>query len=460
MNDGQEKSINPERIYYAYSELFPSEFEFLVLYNLYVNYPSSEIQYAEIKQSIIDTSRLPYITNGKDRQIERTFRSLLRSFIERVPTKFNRFTLTPHAEKVVEIATQRINNPYLNFPLKETFETYFALPENVGEDIKALQSWFRFGFQNNARQAVIGHLDGLKLSVDDAVKALNQILEDDNLSAMQMLEQFSKNFQILGNKAREITEAVKMKVDVHYRLRDVVDKLANNMLPGGWESADNSRLHNNRHIALQIKAEVHEFFEKVDKQLDLINMKMAFAGSKITELQESLRTQSNYKINLKKMLVFLLENSKTDQQQLINLPKAWPARGLVLEKFRFRCIRYYDMGFLKRAKPVEQEMDAAYEENQRKLFEQELLKQALIKKYCEQVQAELSAVTRIDLNQKLFEIMPQDDGLEIGIQTGYEIIRNLSSENHIEIEEKLQSNDNKSIHLWKITIHRNQDSIS
>lgn len=457
-DDEKHRAINPERIYHAYGELFPSEFEFLVLFNLYVNYPASEIQYAEIKQAIIDTSRLPFITTGGERQIERTFKGLLRVFIERVPSKSNRFILTPHAEKVVEIATQRINNPYLKFPLKDTFETYFTLPENADKDIKLLQSWFKFGFQNNARQVVIGHLDSLRISVDDAVKALNQILEADNLSAMQSLEQFSKNFQTLGDKARQITEAVKMKVDVHYRLRDIVEAFAKPAQ--GSTITDNEPSSNIRHTALQIKEEVNNFFDKVDKQMDVINMKMTFASSKITELQESLRTQSQYKISLKKMLVYLLENSQSDPQQWIRLPEKFPVKGLVMEKFRFRSLRYYDMGFLKRTKPLEQETDKAYEESQRGLFEQELLKQALIQKYCEQIQAELLISKKIDLDKKLFEIMRQDDGVEIGIQTGYEFIRNLSRDSYIEIEEELKSNDNNTIHLWKTTIQHNPNSIS
>ena len=456
MGNEQNEPISIERIFHVFGELFPSEFEFLVLHNLYINYPTSEMQYAEIKQAIVDTSRLPFITTGKDRQIERTFKGLLRTFIERVPSKVGRFILTPHAEKIVEIVIQRIHNPYLKFPLKDTFETYFLIPDKAGEDIKELQSWFKFGFQNNARQVVVGHLDGLKLSVDDAIKALNQILEADDLSAMQMLEQFSKNFQILGDKARQITEAIKMKVDVHYRLRDIVDGYASKTLGA---SADYEEQQNNRRTAIQIKEDVHGFFENIDKQLDVINMKMAFATSKITELQESLRTQSHYKISLKKMLAYLLENSRADAQQWIKLPENFPARGLVMEKFRFRSIRYYDVGFLKRTKPFEQGTDANYEENQRIIFEQELFKQAAIQKHCEQIQAELDVSRQIDLDQKLFEIMQQDNGVEIGVQTGYEVIRNLSPNTLVEIKEELQSYNN-DIHLWKTTIYHSPDSPS
>lgn len=455
----QNKPISIEQIHWAYSELYPTEFEFLVLYTLYVNYPSSEIQHAEIKQAIVDTSRLPFINTGKDPQIERIFKGLLRSFIERVPSKFNRFILTPHTERILGIAIQRINNPYLKFPLKDTFEKYFALPEGDMQDINELEGWFRLGFQNTAQQVVIGHLEGLKLSVDDAVKALNQILEADDLSAIQMLEQFSENFQTLGDKARQITEAIKMKVDVHYRLRDVVDKFA--VRPAVQENGevDYEAWQTKRRKALQIKEEVNAFFEKVDKQLDVINAKMAFASSKIAVLQDSFRTQSHYRINLKKMLVYLLENSRAQAPNGIKLPDSFPVRELVQEKFRFMSIRYYDVGFLKRATPFNQSEDTAYEESQRMQFEQELAKQAAIQKHCERIHAELSLSKRIELAEKLFEIMRDDKSIEIGIQTGYEFIRNLPPNSSIEINEELQSHDN-DIHLWKTTIHHQRDSIS
>lgn len=459
MDNTQEKAITPEQIYHAYSELIPSEFEFLVLYHLYLNYPSSEMQYSEVKQAIVDTSRLAFIDTGKERQVERIFKGLLRTFIERSPSKSTHFILTPHAEKMVEVAVHRIRNPYLKFPLKDTFETYFTLPENAMDDISVLKSWFKFGFQNNARQVVLGHLDSLKIAVDDAVKSLNDVLEADNLSAMQMLEQFSDNFQMLGDKARQITEAIRMKVDVHYRLREIVDVFADKASAAANEDIGHTSCKNNRDTAFQIQEEVHHFFEKVDTQLDVINRRMAFAGTKITELQESLRTQSRYKINLKKMLVYMLEHSKADQQG-IQLPGKFPIKDLVLERFRFKSIRYYDMGFLKKANPVEQSTDGAYEESQRNLFEQELHRQALIQQYCELVQQELSTAGQIDLNKTLFEIMQQEDGMEIGIQTGYEFIRNLSSVSHIQIEEQLISNESKNIHLWKTTIYNSRDSNS
>lgn len=438
----QNDKLPIERISQTYAKLFPSQFEFLVLYNLHINYAGSEILYAEIKQAIQDTSRLPMIDTGKDRQAERTFKSLLRSFMERVPLKSNRFILTPHAEKIIEIVTQRINNPYLSFPLKQTFEQYFTLPADAGDNIEALQNWFRFGFLNNARQAVTGHLEALKLSVDDAIVSLNEVLEADNLSAIQLLEQFAANFQVLGDKARQIAEAIRMKVDVYYTLRDIVDSFGNNPEEqGNWQ------------IARQIQEDVVVFFEKVDGQLDLINTKIGFAGTKITELQETLRTQSQYKIALRKVLLYMLENSRYDQLSGITLPENFPAKGLVQEKFRLRYIRRYDFGFLRKVAPVTQDEDQAYEEENRRHIEGEMGKQARIQVHVERLQDQLKRTKKIGLSDELFKIIEQDpDGLEIGVQTGYELLRDLSGDHSLDIENTLQSIADNTFHIWKTTI--------
>jgi hypothetical protein len=461
-SDEQAKSISIEQMFDAHKQLFPNRFEFLVLFNLYVNYHSGEIRYAEIKQAIIDTSRLPLLSYNKERQVETAFKSLFRSFIERIPDKPNTFALTLHAVKIVDIAVQRINSPYLAFPLKDTFETYFTLPENVTDDIKNLKSWHKLGFQNNARQIVSDHLEALKLSVDDSIKALNQILEADNLSALQMLEQFSGKFRILGDKASQIAEAINMKVSVHYRLRDIVDsydtRVPSNPSVKSSDNTDFEVLKEHRQQAVEIRKDVSSFFEKVDQQLALINTKMAFASFKIAELQESLRVQSLYKIKLKKMLAYLLENSKPDPRHWVKLPDKFPAKDLVMQKFRFRALHYYDEGFLKKTKPFEPEKDETYEAIQRQELEAELAKQFVIQERYEAIKSDLRTSDNLNLSRRLLDII-SEDGLEVGVHTAYESIRNLADEK-LDIEEELQSDNNNKLHVWKVIIQSTPDSNS
>ncbi len=450
------KNIAIEELQVAFETLYPDEFEFLTLYNLYINYHSHEFQYAEIKQAIIDTSRLPFLLNGKDIQVERKFKRLLRSFIERIPSKSNYFVLTPHAEKIIDIVIQRINNPYLKFPLKDTFEQFFSLPDDVSDDIRRLQSWFQFGFHNNARQMVLGHLEALKLSVDDSIKALNSVLEMDDRSAIQLLEEFAENFKLLGDKARQITEAIRMKVQVHYRLRDIAEEFNNRTIDNIY--GDGFLLFC-RKEALRIREEVSSFFNKIDQQLDLINQKMTFAASKISELQESLRAQSHFKLNLKKLLVYLLENSKQNPQSW-ELPIDFPTKDIVNQKFRLGTLRYYDMGFLKKTSVVIPEIDELYENEQRIQFELELKKQELIQQYCDQAESDLELFGKLDLTARIMDIIQVENGLELGVHAGYELIRNVSSFANVEISEILQSNRSNTFQLWKVAVRKDQHSNS
>jgi hypothetical protein len=454
----QSEFIKSEKIFQTYKELFPNELEFLIIYSLYKNRSKTfeNFEYSEIKQTIVETSKLSFLTTGKQIQIERVFKNLLGTFIERVPGNFNLFILTPHAERLIEILVNRINNPYLKFPLKETFETYFQLPDNVKEDISHLQRWFKLGFQNTARQVVIGHLEGLKLAVDRAIKELNLVLETDDLSAIQMLESFSTNFQILGDKARQISEAIRMKDEIYYSLKDIVDIVIQEASSYKHPVTVEEKLYyfeleKKREVASSIKEEVYVFFDKVDKQLDLINSRLAFASFKIAELQESLRAQSHYKMSLKKILIFLLENGTSDIHGVI-LPDRFPKKDIPQQKFRFRTLRYWDMGFLRKGQPFEQNTDAGYEEEERIRFELELRKQELIQELCEKAQVDLSEAKRLDLSARLFEIMEQGNNIEIVVQTGYEFMRGITDETHIHIEEKIQCDKNNSLQTWKIIL--------
>jgi len=465
-NNGDIKNdVDFQKIFNVYQELFPNDVEFIVLYSLFKVFGSTEIEYIEIKFTITNASKLSFLNNGREVQVERIFKNLLGTFIERIPGKFNRFVLTPHSEKIIEIVLNRIHNPYLQFPLKDTFETYFKLPENAADHISELQRWFKLGFENTARQVVIGHLEGLKFSVDEAIKELNKVLEADDLSAIKMLERFSANFSVLGDKARQISEAIRMKVDVYYSLRNISDAYGSKVsqilhLNTEQEIEENKIAKINRDIATGIKEEVYLFFEKVDKQLDFINSKMTFAGLKIAELHDSLKAQSHYKISLKKLLLFLLNNSSTDRQNNITLPDNFPKKSIINEKFRFVSLRYWDMGFLKKGTPIEQKLDGEYETIQRKKFELELAKQELVQKLCEQALADLSLNKKIDLSSRLFDIMEKEHGLDVAVQTGFDFIRSLGSENEISIKEELQTNKEKSIYLWKVLIQSNRDLTS
>lgn len=445
-------------IYHTFDDLFPTRFEFMVIYHLHSMDRLEGFQYNEIKLAIRETARLPFWGDAKEPQVEKTLKSLLRSFLERPPGKAGFYMLTPHAVKIIEIVLHRIDNPYLNFPLKKTFEDYFALPEDAESDIAHLEKWHRLGFQDNARKVVLSHLEGLKQAVEDAIKDLNLILEADHLSAVQMLERFTGHFLNLSMQARQITEAIKMKTDVYYRLRDIADAI----------HKKTSLRTSEQHIALEdwkkaeaIKGNVNAFFERVDQQLDLINTKMAFATTKITELQESFKAQSHFKMKLKKTLAWLLENSKPDLKVWLRLPEQFPAKERVFQRFQFHTLRYYDLGFLKKASPVDIVLDNAYEISQRDAFEQELKEQIMIQHQVESWQQKLNVDGHLNVSEEMLLLMEKlPESISLSVQAGYELIRNLGDNATLSIQNELHSNQTNTLHLWKTTVQNNQNTIS
>jgi hypothetical protein len=152
-----------ERVLEVFYEIFPSEIEALVIYDLFLakdnSRSSEEFDFNQIKQSIINVSKLPTLNTGRNIQVERIFKRLIGVFIERVPGNFTKFALTPHSEKLIELILNKIDNPYLKFPLKDSFEAYFKFPPEAENDPLVLLRWFKLGFQNTARQVVISHLE-------------------------------------------------------------------------------------------------------------------------------------------------------------------------------------------------------------------------------------------------------------------------------------------------------------
>jgi len=445
-------------ICHTFDDLFPTQFEFMVIYHLHCMDRVEGFQYNEIKLAIRETAKLPFWGDAKEPQVEKTLKNLLRSFLERPPDKVGFYLLTPHAVKIIEIVLHRIDNPYLRFPLKKTFEDYFALPEDAGCDIAHLEKWYRLGFQDNAQKVVLSHLEGLKLAVEDAIKDLNLVLEADHLSAIQMLERFTNHFLNLSMQARQITEAIKMKTDTYYRLRDIADAFHQKISFGTNEQSITQDDWNKVEL---IKGNVNAFFERVDQQLDLINTKMAFASTKITELQESFKAQSHFKMKLKKTLAWLLENSKPDLKGWVRLPAQFPAKERVFQRFQFHTLRYYDLGFLKKALPVDIVLDDAYEIAQRDAFEQELKEQIMIQHQVESWQQKLTVDGLVNVSEEMLLLMEKmPDSISLSVQAGYELIRNLGDNVTLSIQNELHSNHTKTLHLWKTTVQNNQNTIS
>src|ERR1043165_9263622 len=66
-----------------------------------------------------DNTQIPHV--------ERIIRQMLHFMLRNVPDKYGKFELSEHATRLVELMRYKLDNPYQNYPLKETFEKYFFL---------------------------------------------------------------------------------------------------------------------------------------------------------------------------------------------------------------------------------------------------------------------------------------------------------------------------------------------
>lgn len=456
-----------EKFHDVYTELFPESLEAMVLYCLYQEIKDStskEFDFSVIKSAIHEVENLEFIKRSRNIQNERLFKKLLNGFVERVTGQSHKFYLTTHAERVIEIVLQRIDNPYLKFPLKDTFESFFSLPENLDNDIDKLERWHRLNFINTSQQVVLSHLEALKMGVDYAVAELNKVLDTDALTAMQMLEHFSLNFQTLGDKARQVGEAIVMKDRVYYRLKSTV-----NVYMERSEGLTNESLRDSQYNYEQLDAEykrarhiredISSFFTRIDNQLTIINKRIAFASNKITELQESLSAKSHYKVSIKKILIYLLNNSNWGKPSAL-LPDNFPAKYTVRDQFRFYALRQWDLGFLKKGIPFRHTIDPAYELEQRNRFERELKQQQKIRDYTNVILEQVNKENRVDLSNQLMEIADQNASAEMAVLSGHEVIRQINSHTKINVERRLISDATNTFHLWKISLQNKHSSNS
>src|ERR1700727_1340669 len=114
-------------IFQKYDLLLPSKFEggflILALYQKIRNHELPEIFTTnDIKVTLEEIAKE---SNQPVTKSERTIKNLLHYYLRSVPNEYGRYYLSDHALQQVELMLHKINNPYKNYPLKESFEKYF-----------------------------------------------------------------------------------------------------------------------------------------------------------------------------------------------------------------------------------------------------------------------------------------------------------------------------------------------
>lgn len=335
------RQILTSQIAESYHQLIPSIEEGLLIISLYDKIKTGEIDLnfsnKDIQRTIEETAQyLPPNTNIPNK--ERLLKNLLTYFIERPVEQKNLYTLTEYARKFVLLLQHKLDSPYRQFPLRESFKRYTNFSAADIKQINQFESWFNQGFQATTRENVFDHLEELKNQVTEAISRLNKLLYTTDIDPIAVVSEFSVVFSDLAEKADEIRDTLRLGNNLQYEIDLVVSYFYEKTQEYGTpiteaEKAEFNELHYAFSRASDIKEEILSFFNIIDNKLGQLRERIQYASTKLNELQDYLRYQSQFRHNLRRLFEYIMEHSEVQKSEL-SFPENFSKKYIVQEKFR------------------------------------------------------------------------------------------------------------------------------
>ncbi|HTA28462.1 MAG TPA: hypothetical protein VK809_11775, partial [Bacteroidia bacterium] len=220
------------------------------------------------------------------------------------------------------------------------------------------------------------------------------------------------------------------------------------------EEEEYSKLRKDYYEAERIQEEVTSFFAVVDMRLGQIWEKIVFANSKLKELQDNFRHQSQYKVNFKRLLQLVLQESSYSKEGPV-LPDAFPLKALPFENYNLFFAPKYDFN-ISTVNPVyEVEVDFSYGQEEKAKIDKELDRQAVVSRLVEESKELLSQNKELNITQQFYNILKSEGDVELSLQFGFELVQYASTNESyvINIKQELPENfQNNEVILWKMNI--------
>jgi hypothetical protein len=413
-----------------YQQLVPSREEGLMIFWLHEKIKCGEIDsnfsIKDIQRAIEETNQFNS-TNSIIPNRERLLKNLLSYFIERPADQKNRYTLTEYARKFITLVDHKINNPFKKFPLRESFKLYANFSAQDIRHINQFESWFSQGFQATTRENIFDHLEGLKADVHASVQQLNRLLYSGETPVQQMVADFSVIFTDLGEKADEIRDTLRLGNTLQLEIELVVSAFYKQPQQSKHPStadeiAQFEELHYAYIRASEIQQEIQSFFDIVDGKLGQLRERIQYASTKLTELQDIFRYQSHFKLNLKRLLEYVLSILNSEKGEL-TLPAHFPHKGLPEERFKLTVMPDLEREYVQRNAVIEIPEDEDYLRHELIRVEIELNRQQRTAILVEQYKERLKQEGALDFTREFYYILDNQQDEEVAIQVGYELIQ-------------------------------------
>lgn len=457
-------NINLNELISDYEYLIPSKIEGYIILRLKQKIKSQEISeeftYNDIKNVITET--VPF-TNGATPQIEKILKDLLHYFIKKPPETVSKYYLSDYADRFIQLLETKIDSPYRNFPLKKNFEKYFSIEFEDIEDFDELCRWYQQGFHDTSKKVILDHIESLQDEVEASIKKLNGILYSDELEIIEMVRLFTEEFKNFGIKAEQIREALFLKDQTLQSLRKVSDYFYNQIeqtkhFSTADEEREYHRLEDQWKTANQIKESVIQFFDNIDKKLQRIADQIIFASTKLKELEDNFQYQSLFKINLKKLLQLVLQNSKYDKKEGIELHDNFPLKRIPSQKMQFFYTPLYSFDIQPETEGIIPEINVFYEQEQKARIENEFLIQDKITSWVDTCNSLIDTEKQLDYSSLFYKILDSEQNIEIPLQVGFSLLQRYAADNqyNIIIDKSIANPDRNDILTWNMKIQRKE----
>ncbi|MBG6187518.1 hypothetical protein [Flavobacterium sp. CAN_S2] len=450
---------NLQNVFQSYEALLPSREYGMVIFLLNQKIKDREIDeqftYGDFKQTIKELAEfapwaLPHT--------EAVLKNLLNNFIERPPEQKYIYKLTEYAMKFIAMVDQKLNNPYRKFPLRESFEKYTNFHASEIQVISQFESWFQQGFNNTTKQNIIDHLEALKDDVNQSIKELNKLLYQENVDILETISRFTEIFKSLNEKIEEIRDTLRLGNNLEREIHNVVSyfyDLSDNFVNSEpQEKAAYQQSTQDYTKSVNIHKDVRNFFMVIDSKIGQLREKIVFASNKLNDLQHNFRYQSNYKVNIKRFMEFVLTESSYTKEGP-KLPNAFPVKAIPMESFKYTLVPYLETFFPVKKMVQYTTLDPNYQHLEKEKIEKEISRQQRISKLVSHYKDLLHREKEIDFTEHFHLILERDQDIEIALNVSYELLifAHHSSDYKIIIDRTLlRESANNNIHSWQTNI--------
>ncbi len=450
--------IAPNEIYEKYELLLPAKFDggylIIALYDKIQNEEIAEqFTITDIRNILEEITR----SYGEQQtpQSERILKMLLHFYIRNSAKDPGKYYLTERARKLVEFLKNILENPYKNFPLKESFEKSFTIVPDEIQSISDLERKFGRLFIEGPKKIINDHLEGLEDELVEGYAELNKILESDEENATTMVNQFAFVFRKFGERAEDITNSVASKdrflKDLHLAVEQFYQKLDSFRYTESGEEFEQLKKDYNK--AGEIYQDIEAFFKTVDDKIINIQKRIHNASEKLSELHEQFTARAQLRLQIKRILKVVLDNASYSNKGIL-LNDNFPLKKIVNERGVFAYPGHHDFNISKPNIVIRIPKDEQYTQNEYLQITKENDRQELINQWIQKARSIIEEHRFIDLKEFMEQIMNSEADQTLAYQIAGEIEQEISAnENmHINAEKELVNIKNTDLFLWKTTL--------